>query len=160
LRGRDRETLLAALRAHRAGTDEPEATHEVRSGPLPIDGLVARDLFASPGGLEAVAVRPHPPEDPAATLRRLGPPPGLAPAMAELEDAVIDAAGVAWELLDGDADPLAGALRRLGTVSARALAADLDVPIEEVRARLRGLREQGRVTATGRGPGTRYRLEG
>jgi uncharacterized Zn finger protein len=158
LRGRDRDALLAALRARRAGADEPEATDEAPTGPVPIGDLVARDLYTSPSGLGTVVVRPHPPEDPAATLRRLGPPPGLAPAMPELEAAVSDAAGVAWELLDGEADPLPLSLRRLGPASARDLAADLDVPIEEVRARLRGLRGQGRVTVTGRGPGTRYHL--
>lgn len=158
LRGRDRDTLLAALRANRAGTDAAEPKAPAAAGPVAVSALVARELYASPGDLHEVAVRPHPPDDPAAALRRLGSPPGLAAATSGLEDAVTAAAGVAWELLDGDADPLPAALRRLGSSSARELADELGSPIEEVRARLRDLRTEGRVTVTGRGPATRYHL--
>ncbi len=159
LRGRDRPSLLAELRAHRAGTTTTELDEAAPEGPLRIDTLVARGLFASPGGFAEVSVRPHPPDDPGATLRRLGPPPGLAAAADALQAAVTDAAAVAWELLDGDADPLAGALRRLGAASARQLADDLGWPIEDVRSALKQLRMDGRIVVTGRGPGTRYQLQ-
>jgi len=159
LRGRDRPSLLAGLRAHRAGTTTPELGEAGPEGPLRIDALVARELFVSPGDRAEVRVRPHPPEDPGATLRRLGPPPGLAGATDALQAAVTDAAAVAWELLDGDADPLTGALRRLGASSARQLADDLGWPIEDVRSGLKRLRTDGRIVVTGRGPATRYRLQ-
>ena len=159
LRGRDRPTLLAGLRAHRAGATTTDLDDEVPEGPLAVTGLVARDLFVAPGALAEVTVRPHPPDDPGAILRRLGPPPALDGTMDALQAAVGGAADTAWELLDGDIDPLVGALRRLDLASARQLADDLGWPIEEVRAGLRQLRADGRVVVSGRGPATRYRLQ-
>jgi len=103
LRGRDRPVLLAELRAHRAGGASSEPTEERPEGPVSVDLLSARELFTAPAPLAEVAVRPHPPEDPGAALRRLGPPPGLAAATDALEEAVAGAARTAWELLDGDA---------------------------------------------------------
>jgi hypothetical protein len=158
LRGRDRTTLLAELRTRRAGGAADGPVDEAPDGPLLAGTLVARELFVSPGDPSEVAVRPHPPTDPGAVLRRLGPPPGLAAASDALESAARDAANVAWELLDGDADPLTAALRRLGTTSARELADTLGVPIGDVRAGLTRLRQDGRLTVTGRGPSTRYQL--
>ena len=159
LRGRDRDQLLAGLRAQRSGQD---ADVEVAgsSGPVPIDDLVARELFTAPADAPPVAVRPQPPDDPGAFLRRLGPPPGLASAHRPLQTAVDGAAHLAWQLLDGDADrePFEVSLQRLGPVSARELADTLEVPITEVRRRLHQLRDQGRLETTGRGPATRYQL--
>lgn len=159
LRGRDRDSLLAALRAHRAGTDQPAPAVDTQAGPLPLDQLVARELFTAPVDRDGITVRPHPPNDPAALVRALGAPPGLAPATGAIETAVAEAARVAWELLDGDGDPVPTALRRLGPISARELADRLGMDIQDVRARLRELREQGRVSVTGRGRGTRYHLQ-
>jgi uncharacterized Zn finger protein len=130
LRGRDRDALLAGLRAQRAGTDLPDRTVEANDDPIPVDALRAQDLFRAAGSLADIAVRPHPPDDPGAVLRRLGPPPGLEAASDDLQAAVRDAADVAWELLDE--------------------------PIETIRVELQRLRREGAVSAAGRGPGTRY----
>jgi len=102
LRGRDREALLAGLRAQRAGTPLTERTVETTDDPIPVDALRAQELFRSAGSLADIAVRPHLPDDPGAVLRRLGAPPGLEAASGELQAAVRDAAAVAWELLDSD----------------------------------------------------------
>jgi uncharacterized Zn finger protein len=158
LRGRDRSALLAGLRTVRSGTADPQPDDVASATPLAVDTLVARELYASPRALAAVTVRPHPPDDPGAGLRRLGPPPGLAATSDALQTAVADAAGVAWELLDGDADPLVRALRRLGPSSARELADHVGIAVEEVRAGLKQLRAGGRIVLTGRGPATRYHL--
>ncbi len=104
LRGRDREALLAGLRAQRAGTPLTERTVETTDDPIPVDALRAQELFRSAGSLADIAVRPHLPDDPGAVLRRLGAPPGLEAASGELQAAVRDAAAVAWELLDSDHD--------------------------------------------------------
>ena len=158
LRGRDRELLLAGLRARRAGTpltDRPVATTD---DPVPVAALRAQELFRAAGPLADIAVRPHPPNDPGAVLRRLGPPPGLEAASDDLQAAVRDAAAVAWELLDRDGDPVVGALQQHGATSARHLAELLDEPIETIRAELQRLRHEGAVNTTGRGPATRYHL--
>lgn len=158
LRGRDRSALLAGLRAARSGTADPVPDEGPATEPLRVEELVARELFSARRPLTSVTVRPHRPDDPAAPLRRLGPPPGLDAADDDLHAAVRDAAALAWELLDGDGDPLIAALTILGPSSARELAGHLDVPIEEVRGRLRQLRAEGRITVSGRGPATRYHL--
>ncbi len=158
LRGRDRATLLAALRAARAGSDEVEDVEVADDGPLPRSALIARELFTAAGDLTAVTVRPHPPEDPGAVLRRLGPPPELEAAEPALQQLVRDAAERAWDLLDGDADPVANALLRLGRTSVAQLAELTGRSPDEVRSELRRLREDGRVEVSGRGRGTRYRL--
>jgi len=119
LRGRDREVLLAGLRAQRAGTEVTEQQGEAATDPIPVEALRAQDLFRAAGSLANLAVRPHQPDDPGAVLRRLGAPPGLEAASGELQAAVRDAAAVAWELLDSDTDPVVGALGRHGATSAR-----------------------------------------
>jgi uncharacterized Zn finger protein len=159
LRGRDRQALLAGLRAVRSGGADAVPDDHAPEAPLGVDTLVASALFRSPTDRTNVPIRPHRPDEPDAPLRRLGPPPGgLGSAAEALREVVAGAAGVAWELLDGDPDPVVGALRRLGPSSARSLADALESPIDEVRARLRQLRAEDRVVVTGRGPGTRYRL--
>jgi uncharacterized Zn finger protein len=101
LRGRGRDALLAGLRAHRAGGGEPADDHDDDvTSPTLVSELVARTLFTG-GDLDAIVVRPHPPADAGALLRRLGPPPGLASTHAALQAAVTAAAELAWELLDG-----------------------------------------------------------
>jgi len=160
LRGRDRDALLAGLRAQRAGTDLLERTVESTADPIPVEALRARDLYGAAGSLADIAVRPRRPDDPGAVLRRLGPPPGLEAASDELQAAVRDAAAVAWELLDSDTDPVVGALRRHGATSARQLAELLAQPIETIRTELRRLRREGLVSVTGRGRATRYHLSG
>lgn len=105
LRGRDREQLLTGLRANRAGTtvaavEAPDADAEVA-----VADLIARDLFTARGPLDEIDIRPHPPSDPTATLRRLGPPPAAANIEGDLHDLVADAAARAWHALAGAADP-------------------------------------------------------
>ena len=102
LRGRDREALLAGLRAQRAGTDLPHRPVETATDPIPVESLRARELFGAAASLADIVVRPHLPDDPGAVLRRLGVPPGLEAASGDLQAAVRDAAAVAWELLDSD----------------------------------------------------------
>jgi uncharacterized Zn finger protein len=158
LRGRDRDALLAGLRAVRAGGTAATIDEPPPEAPLRVDAFMAHELFRSPADLTGVPIRPHRPEEPDAPLRRLGPPPGLEGAADALRATARGAAAVAWELLDGDPDPIVGALRRLGPSAARQLAEALDLPIEEVRAQLARLRAEDRVSVTGRGRGTRYHL--
>ena len=161
LRGRDRAALLAGLRAERAGTPEVALVEADASiDGVPIDELRVGELYRTSGALDEVRLRPHQPEEPDAVLRRLGPPPGLAGAADGLHAAARQAAAVAWELLDGDDDPVLGALRRLGAASTRELAELLGEPIETIRAELSRLRAAGEVSVTGRGRGTRYHLSG
>ncbi len=104
LRGRDRDQLLAGLRAQRAGTDEPADDSPGDSGPVAVADLVARELYTARGPLDEIDIRPRPAGDPTATLRRLGPPPAAAGIEAELHDLVTDAAALAWHALADDAD--------------------------------------------------------
>ncbi len=103
LRGRDRDQLLAGLRAHRAGTGEPAGDTQPDSAPTAVADLVARELFTARGPLDEIDIRPRPGGDPTATLRRLGPPPAAADIEAELHDLATDAAALAWRVLAGDA---------------------------------------------------------
>lgn len=160
LRGRDRDALLAALRAARAGdaSRAPEATADT-DAPVPLAHLVARDLFTARAPLAAVALRPRPPERPGAVLRRLGSPPGAAPAAAALGGLVEGGAAVAWGLLVADHDaepPVVAELHRRGPTSARDLATALDLPLADLRAQLRPLLAAGTVTRTGHARSTRY----
>ncbi|MGK5642607.1 hypothetical protein ACSNOK_30480 [Streptomyces sp. URMC 126] len=101
LRGRDKEKLLAELRAARSG-----GPAEAAAGPdgIPVSQLGAPDAYFTGGDLTAVPLHPQPPADPARRLRRLGPPPGCAPGDAELlAEAVERAAAHAWRTAGGDA---------------------------------------------------------
>lgn len=107
LRGRDRAQLLAGLRAARSGdangTDEDVVVHES----LSLADFSARTLFQASGDLGAIRLRPNRGADPAATLRRLGPPPGAlggGAAELELEEIIVDAASFAWNILSAEAD--------------------------------------------------------
>lgn len=102
LRGRDRDGLLAGLRAQRAGADSSPSDATDDDAPVPIDGLVARELFSARGALGGIRVQPHPPADPTATLRRLGPPPTATDVAGDLQDLVSAAANTAWRALAAD----------------------------------------------------------
>ena len=104
LRGRDRDKLLAGLRAQRAGTTGPADDAHGDTDRTALADLVARDLFTARGPLDDIDVRPGLVGDPTATLRRLGPPPAAADIEAELHGVVTDAATLAWRVLAGDAD--------------------------------------------------------
>lgn len=106
LRGRDRETLLAELRAARAGATAAAPATDAAGDGVDWRDIGARDLVGARGDLAAVPVHPHRPRDPAAILRGLGPPPGrpagLEPALVQ---AVAAAAERAWAHLVGDDEP-------------------------------------------------------
>lgn len=107
LRGRDRESLLAALRAARTGDPFPSAwPGERRPGAgagVPLRELHASRLYEARGDLAAIAVHPDPPADPGAPLRRLGPPPiGDEATVESLLSAVARAADRAWRQAVGD----------------------------------------------------------
>jgi uncharacterized Zn finger protein len=104
LRGRDRDQMLAGLRAQRAGTGEPAEVRDDDTGPVAVTDLVARDLFTARGPLDEIDLRPRLAGDPTATLRRLGPPPAAGAIAAELDDLVTDAATLAWRALAGTPD--------------------------------------------------------
>lgn len=111
LRGRDRDALLAALRAARAGGDgaagsepgAPAVDPDAAADPG-VDGreLEARTLAVARGALDTVRLHPTPPEDPGAVVRGLGRPPAEVAAAADhLEAAATAAAQHAWALLTG-----------------------------------------------------------
>lgn len=162
LRGRNRERLLSGLRAARSGAqpvDEPDEHH----GPVLLTELRAATLWDSRGDLSAVAAHPVPPVDTAATLRRLGPPPGCGQGgVCELERLVDDAAGTAWRLATGDTsdtgdgDPLLIELRARGSASTRDLSEVLGVEPGAVRERLARYTAIGVVRRTGHARSTRY----
>lgn len=160
LRGRDRATLLAALRAARTGA-EP-----VKAGPgddpaadVALSALSAAGLFDARADLAAIALHPHPAPDPTAGLRRLGPPPATDAAAEEvLADAVRRAAERAWQFATAsdNEDPLLAALRAAGTASSHELSDELGRPVADVRAGLRELVAAGLAQRTGHARGTRY----
>jgi uncharacterized Zn finger protein len=105
LRGRDRDALLAGLRAARAGDTAGDGDVADTEEPLRLDSLEARALWDATGDLEDIRIRPTRPSDAGALLRRLGSPPGILGAGdAEFlcEDVVAAAADLAWRLA---ADP-------------------------------------------------------
>jgi uncharacterized Zn finger protein len=105
LRGRDRDRLLAGLRAHRAGTDEAAGDDlDTDRVPIAVADMVARELFTARAPLGDIDLRPRPAGDPTATLRRLGPPPAAGAIAADLDDLVTDAATLAWRVLAGSPD--------------------------------------------------------
>lgn len=160
LRGRDRDALLRGLRAARSGTEAADEPAQ-RSGPVALAELSAATLWESPGELAAITAHPQPPGDAGATLRRLGPPPGCAPAdVAVLQRLVAEAAARAWRLATGDGqdteDPVLRELRARGTASTAELAGTLGIPAADVRAALAPHLQAGTVRRTGHARSTRY----
>ncbi|WP_328746833.1 hypothetical protein OHT57_14685 [Streptomyces sp. NBC_00285] len=99
LRGRSREELLAQLHAARNDGALPERAG--RTG-VPAAELPSGEAFFAVGDLTAVPLHPQRPTDPAARLRRLGPPPGCTVADAERLAAVVESAAAwAWGLEQG-----------------------------------------------------------
>ena len=104
LRGRERQQLLAALRAARAGTPDAADEPDIERQRVGIDEIEARDLFRTPEPL-TLTISPHPDGDPLATMHRLGPlPPAVAGAQRAVEATVVAIADHAWRLLSA-ADP-------------------------------------------------------
>lgn len=164
LRGRDREALLAGLRAARTGEAPDIAADPVGAADgVPLSSLSALTLFAARGDLAAIAVHPRPPVDPAAFVRRLGPPPGVDESAGDrsvLEAAVAGGSERAWQLAADDHpnvdDPLLEELRELGTATSQELSESLGWHVEVVRAGLRGLIEAGLAYRTGHARSTQY----
>jgi len=86
LRGRGRESVLGALRRHRAGkggTAAAEKQHPGGGPALPtvlLDGTAGRDFEQLPGPLPHLRFRFAPPASSGALLRQLGKPPSWSPA--------------------------------------------------------------------------------
>ncbi len=160
LRGRDRDALLAGLRAARTGQSSDAAPDDgVPAAGVALTELVAPALYAARGELAAIALAPHPAPDPTAVLRRLGPPPGFdAAAEAALAGAVRGAAERAWQLASATErdDPLLAALRGRGSATSSELGEATGLPAGEVRDGLRALVAEGLVHRSGHARGTRY----
>jgi uncharacterized Zn finger protein len=158
LRGRDRASLLAGLRAARTagGPAEPDRTGPVEGGTA-IATLTAGTLFRAAGDLTAIPVHPRETLDPHAVLRRMGRPPGFDD-LAELLQGVDRAAGQAYRLAyeSEDVDPLLAALREHGSATGAELAAAVGISAAEVRLALRPLINDGLVQRTGHARSTRY----
>ncbi len=158
LRGRDRETVLAGLRAARSGGGPTEA----RPGAVPLADLEGLSLVRARGSLGTVTVHPERVEDPAVLFERLGDPPGVSDT-APYERLIQRAADFAWKLAAGegsdaaDDELLVAELRaqRMGT--AASVADALGWPEERTREALDRLFEAGTVMRTGAGEKTKYR---
>lgn len=158
LRGRDRDTLLAALRSARSGGTEGVA----RAGVVTLDELAEVDLFSSRGDLNAVTVHPERVEDPAVLFERLGDPPGVEDTV-PFERMIGRTAEFAWRLAAGegsdaaDDELLVAELRaqRMGTAASVATALGWDE--ERTREALDRLFEAGAVMRGGVGEKAKYR---
>jgi hypothetical protein len=158
LRGRDRDTVLAGLRAVRSGG----AGTVARPGVLPLGELVGVPLRDARGDLGAVPVHPERVADPAVLFERLGEPPGVKDTV-PYERMIARAADFAWRLAAGEGSDVADdelllaelRAQRMGTVSSVAEA--LGWPEERTREALDRLFESGTVLRTGTGERTRYR---
>jgi len=128
LRGRDRDAVLAGLRARRGGNGSGEPTAE------PVDeGLPARDAFAT----TARPPLPRPPLPPRRPGRpatwAVDPPAGSGVTLSDLQALAQDAATRAWELATGAGD--GGLTLTKDEDVARRAAAALGTPAFEVLAR-------------------------
>lgn len=158
LRGRDRDTVLAGLRAARSGG----RTTEARPGVLTLDQLAGASLGTARGDLASVAVHPERVEDPAVLFERLGDPPGVSDTV-PYEQMIARAADFAWRLAAGegsdaaDDELLVAELRaqRMGT--AGSVAEALGWSESRTREALDRLFEAGAVMRTGTGDRTKYR---
>lgn len=99
LRGRSRDEILTALRAHRAGGQQ--AAPAAVPGWIALDDVLASSLFG--GDMPDVTIHPDPDHDPLATLRQLGALPVCDTAtQQEVEGAIRAVALVGWTLLRGE----------------------------------------------------------
>jgi uncharacterized Zn finger protein len=151
LRGRSRESLLAALRRSDATASTPARVLDPTVG-----------LTQARGDLDTIVLHPAEGDDPAALLRQLGPPPGVddpEPIAALIERA----AATAWRLAAGegaeaaDEEALLAELRAQRVATAASLAAALGRDAAVVSEVLESLFSRGEVLRTGTGERTRYR---
>jgi uncharacterized Zn finger protein len=158
LRGRDRDTVLAGIRAVRSGG----AVAERRPGVVPLAELAGIPLTTARGDLSAVTVHPERVEDPAVLFEHLGQPPGVSDT-APYERLIARAAEFAWRLAAGegaevaDDELLVAELRAQRTGTVPSVAEALGWPEERTREALDRLFEAGTVMRTGSGDKTRYR---
>lgn len=151
LRGRSAQRLLDDVRRARGELDAPAAA-----------AADLRDPFRARGDLAAILPHPHPPQDPASLLDRLGPPPGVDDVDGFVR-LVTTAAGTAWRLASGegadtaDDELLLAELRAQRVAGAPALAAALGRDEADVRSALERLHADGAVLKTGAGDRARYR---
>lgn len=163
LRGRDREALLAGIRAIRSGIDLRTAARSPDA--VPLDELEAGDLSAARGDLEAVVLHPHRVEDPSWLFDHLGDPPGVEDT-AELQRLIGAAAETAWRLAAGegagaaDDELLLTELRSRRMSTAEALAEALGWDVEVAREALDRMFDDGAVMRMGTGEGAKYRAAG
>lgn len=160
LRGRDRTTLLASIRARRSGTDLRTAARSPDA--LPFEDIDVTDLRRARGDLEAVTVHPHRVEDPAWLFDHLGDPPGIDDTV-PLQRLIGRAADTAWRLAAGegadvaDDEVLLAELRSQRMASAADLADAVGWDTEVAREALDRLFEEGAVMRMGQGEDARYR---
>lgn len=158
VRGRDRGSLLAGLRAHRSGSTATEQERrETELDPIGPEGFYEADH-----DLEAVVLHPAKTDEPGALIDRLGPPPGVkdpGPLVTLIERAV----ETGWKVAAGegadvaDDETLLAELRARGVASAGAVAEGLGWPTDRTREALDRLWDEGDVLRTGSGDGARYR---
>lgn len=158
VRGRDRGSLLAALRAHRSGSTATE--QEQREAEL--DPIGPEGFYEADQDLEAIVLHPAKTDEPGALIDRLGPPPGVKdpdPLVALIGRAV----ETGWKVAAGegadvaDDETLLAELRARGVASAEDVADGLGWPADRTREALDRLWDEGDVLRTGSGDGARYR---
>lgn len=102
LRGRDREQVLAALRARRGGGASTSTRPAVAE---PIDAVPAREVWAHEPDLPPLPPVPLPPDRPGQPgVLPVEPPAGSGITAAGLEALAADAARRAWQLATGEGD--------------------------------------------------------
>ncbi len=158
VRGRDRGSLLAELRARRSGSTATEREEqEADLEPIGPDGFYDADH-----DLEAITLHPAKTDEPWALIDRLGPPPGVKdpePLVHLIERAV----ETGWKVAAGegadvaDDETLLAELRARGVASAQEVADGLGWPRDRTREALDRLWDEGDVLRTGSGDGARYR---
>lgn len=160
LRGRDRATLLASIRARRSGTDLRTAARSPHA--LPFEEIGVTDHRLARADLEAVTVHPHRVEDPAWLFDHLGDPPGVDDTV-PLQRLIGRAADTAWRLAAGegadvaDDEVLLAELRSKRMASAAALADAVGWDPEVAREALDRLFDEGQVMRMGSGADAKYR---
>lgn len=158
VRGRDRDGLLAAVRAVRSGPGSHDRATVAATAPQ----WSWEQFYTAGGDPASVRVHPRPADDPAALLRRLGPPPET-PDPGPLEELVTTAASSAWQLASevgspgADQELLLTELRAQGSATPDTIADILGWRTERARQVLEQLYEDGEILRTGSGDTARYR---
>lgn len=156
LRGRDRQTMIAALR--RGGGD----SETVIPGTVPLSDLTVGGVDEVAGSMDEVPLHPQPTDNPAWLLAHLGPPPAVDDPHL-LEALTGRTAAFAWRLAAGegtsaaDEEVLLAELRAQRMATAAGIAEALGWDPERARDELDRLFGEGRVMRTGSGERIRYR---